>query len=188
MITTQTNTTRAIGDWVTYIYLPDISPPTRKQGLLLFRGRSLGPITGRATLSVAGAVPEAVPGMVAGLPRTLASLPPALSLQHSSVGSTAALVISFVMAAVAGKAGGERCGNGGGRLKAGGERYGDGGGADGLDGREGRTTRARRLTCPEPWHPCRPPSACGTRASGPRPRWCSPLTRRPARRKAGGKR
>ena len=56
---------------------------------------------GRLTLPVAGALPEAVPGMVVGLPRTLASLPATLSLRHSSVGAAAALVLSVVAAAVA---------------------------------------------------------------------------------------
>ena len=77
-----------------YVYLTDVNedgapeewlggdrhPPTRSRGLPLFRGQLLGPITGRATLSVAGALPEAVPGMVADLPRTLTSLPAALGL------------------------------------------------------------------------------------------------------------
>ena len=68
------------------LYLPDVDnapegrligdrhPAARRRGLSLFRGWSLGPITGRATLSVAGALPEAVPGVVADLPRTLTSL------------------------------------------------------------------------------------------------------------------
>ena len=61
----------------------------------------LGLITGRATLSVAGALPEAVPGMFDGLPRTLASLPAALSLRYSSFGAASALVLSVVVAALA---------------------------------------------------------------------------------------
>ena len=84
---------------------------------------------GRATLSVAGALPEAVPGMVAGLPRTLAPLPATLSLRHSSVGAAAALVISVVAAAVA--------------AETGGERRRDAWGANGPDGRESSTTRPR---------------------------------------------
>ena len=69
----------------------------------MFRGRFLGPITitGRATLFVAGILSETVPGMVAGLPITLASLQAALGLRHSSVGAAAALVLSVVMAAIA---------------------------------------------------------------------------------------
>ena len=77
-----------------YVYLTDVNedgapeewlggdrhPPTRRRGLPLFHSRSLQPITGRATLSVAGALPEAVSGMVAGLPRILVSLPAALGL------------------------------------------------------------------------------------------------------------
>ena len=75
-----------------YVHMPDVDdapegrlggdrhPPARRRGLCSFRGRSLGPITGRATQSNAGALPEAVSGMVAGLPRILASLPAALGL------------------------------------------------------------------------------------------------------------
>ena len=84
---------------------------------------------GRATLSVAGALPEAVPGMVAGLPRTLAPLPATLSLRHSSVGAAAALVVSAVAAAVA--------------AETGGERRRDDWEADGPDDKEGSTTRPR---------------------------------------------
>ena len=58
----------------------DCHPPARRRGLRSFRGRSLGPITGRATQSNASALPEAVSGMVAGLTRILASLPAALGL------------------------------------------------------------------------------------------------------------
>ena len=97
-----------------YVYLPDASeygapegrlggdrhPPARLRGLPSFHGWSMGPITGRATLSVAGALPEAVPGMVTGLPITLTSLPAALSLRHSSVGAAAALVLSIAAEAV----------------------------------------------------------------------------------------
>ena len=75
-----------------YVYMPGVNdategrlggdrhPPARRRGLSSFRGRSLGPITGRATQSNAGALPEAVSGMVSGLPRILASLPAALVL------------------------------------------------------------------------------------------------------------
>ena len=75
-----------------YIYMSDVEDapegrlgrdrhsPARRRGLRSFRGWSLGPITGRATQSNAGALPEAVSGMVASLPRILASLPAALGL------------------------------------------------------------------------------------------------------------
>ena len=75
-----------------YVYMPDVDdapegrlggdrrPPARRRGLSSFRGRSLGPITGRATQSNAVAIPEAVSGMVAGLPRILASVPATLGL------------------------------------------------------------------------------------------------------------
>ena len=77
---------------MSYVYMPDVNdasegrlrgdqhPPARRRGLPSFRGRSLGPIAGSATLSVADALPEAVPGMVADLPRTLTSLLAALGL------------------------------------------------------------------------------------------------------------
>ena len=51
-------------------------------------------------MSVPGALPEAVPGIVDGRPRILASLLAALSLRHSSVRAAAALVLSIVKAVV----------------------------------------------------------------------------------------
>ena len=54
-------------------------------------------------MSVAGALPVAVPELVAGLPRTLASLPAALGLWHSSIGAAATLVLSVAAAAVTAK-------------------------------------------------------------------------------------
>ena len=63
------------GDWeLGYVYLPDIN----------------------ATIFITGALPEAVPGMVAGLTITLATLMAALGLRHLSVGAAAALVLSVV--------------------------------------------------------------------------------------------
>ena len=66
----------------------DRHPPARRRGLPSFCGRSLGPITGKATQSNAGALPEVVSGMVAGQLRILA-------------GAEAMLVISVIAAAVA---------------------------------------------------------------------------------------
>ena len=75
-----------------YVYMPDVDdapegrlggdwhPSARRRGLPSFRDRSLGPVTGRGTQSNAGALPEAVSGMVAGLPGILASLTAALGL------------------------------------------------------------------------------------------------------------
>ena len=64
-----------------------------------------------ATIFVAGALPRAVPGMVARLPITLATLMAALGLRHLSVGAAAALVLSVV----ASVARGDRRGGGMGR-------------------------------------------------------------------------
>ena len=64
--------------------------------------------------------------MVAGLPRTLASLPATHGLWHLSVWAAAVLVLSVNATAGVAEAGGKRCGDSGGRRKAGGERRGDG--------------------------------------------------------------
>ena len=74
---------------LSYVYLPDVDP----------------------TIFVAGALPEAVSGMVAGLPITLATLTAALGLRHLRVRAVAALVLSVVATV----ARGERCGGGTGR-------------------------------------------------------------------------
>ena len=77
---------------LSYVYMPDVDnalkgqlggdphPSVRRRGLPSFPSRSLGLITGRATQSNAGILPENVSRMVAGLAIILASLPAALGL------------------------------------------------------------------------------------------------------------